>query len=210
MLHVKSYKEILEILLQNVADEGSHHVVYVSDEEDITELLTMLNASTDAVPELINFNNNDEKNYYVLELDYYEDEGKYPLTYSIWPACDEDGIFYPNYGLCLVDVNVPKDFEKDYNKYDANRDEFYIKPLRISRDNKKPVINSSCVNCNNKCPDKTAIKASEQTRIDTDNKGKLTGFKKSWTKNNSHFTYSFHSTNEDDVIELMKRFGIKE
>ena len=207
MLHVKSYEEILEILLQNVADEGSHHVAYVSNEEDITELLTILNASTDAVPELVNFDNNGEKNYFVLELDYNEDD-KYSLTYSIWPARDEKGIFYPNYGLCLVDANVPEKFEKDYNRY-ADRDEFYIGPLRISRDNKKPIVNSSCVNCNNKCSDKTSIKTSEQTRIDTDNKGKLTGFKKSWTKNNSHFTYSFHSTNEDNVVELMKRFGIK-
>ena len=205
MLHVKSYDEILEILLQNVADEGSYHAVYVSDEEDIIELLTILNASTDAVPELINFNNNDEKNYYAFELDYYEDEDKHPLTYSIWPARGEKGTFYPNYGLCLVDANVPKNFEKDYDEY-SDRDEFYIKPVRV----KKDFEDDECANCDvNECPNKPSIKTSEETRIDTNDNGKLTGFKKSWTKNNSHFTYSFHSTNEDDVISVMKKFGIK-
>ena len=205
MLHVKSYDEILEILLQNVADEGSHHTVYIGDEEDISELLIILNASTDAVPELINFNNNDEKNYYVLELDYYVDEDKHPLTYSVWPARDEKGIFYPNYGLCLVDANVPKNFEKNYEEY-SDHDEFFIKPVRV----KKDFEDAACVNCDvNECPNKPSIKTSEETRIDTNDDGRLTGFRKSWTKNNSHFTYSFHSTNEDDVINVMNKLGIK-
>ena len=42
----------------------------------------------------------------------------------------------------------------------------------------------------------------------TDDEGKVMGFTKSWKDKNSSFTYSFHSTDEDDVLELMKKFQI--
>ena len=200
MINVKSFDEILEILLQNIADEGCGHASYVSNEEDITNLLKTVNVSTDAEAELINFDNVND-GYYVFELDYVSDG---LITYSIWPAVDTEGIFNTNYGLCLVDECVPSSFEKDYATYGSD-DEDYIKPIRVHMGDEP-----DCSNCDDTdCPNnKKSLKTSEMTRVDTNDDGTLAGFTKSWKNENSHFTYSFHSTNQEDVIEVMDRFDI--
>ena len=203
MIHVESFEEILEILLQNVADEGCGHASYVSNEDDITELIRVVNASSDAVIDLINFDNCSE-GYYVFELDY---DGDDYLSYSIWPAHDEDGLFYTNYGLCLVDECVPDEFEEDYDEY-GSHDKDYIKPIRI-----KKFLDDEpdCENCDvEDCPhNKPAIRTTESTKIDTDDDGSLTGFTKTWKNDHSYFSYTYHSTNEDDVLDLMNRFNIE-
>ena len=201
MLKVDSYDEILEILLQNIADEGCGHASYISNEDDITELLKLVNIATNAEPELINFDNSCE-GYFVFELDYADDDF---ITYSIWPAADEEGIYNSNYGLCMVDECVPSEFEHDYDKYSKD-DKDYIKPVRI----RKTFGDLDCDSCKvNNCPNKkNSIKTSESTKIDTNDDGSLSGFTKTWKNNNSYFSYTFHSTNENDVLDLMDKFQI--
>ena len=198
MIKVDTYSEILEILLRNVGDETCGHVSFVSDADTITDLLREVNLFTNAEPDLINFDNSGD-DFYVFEFDYYDVDNY--LSYSIWPAQDEDGIFNTNYGLCLVDKVVPKNFEKDYAEYGA-KDKDYIKPIRVSfsfkdtedksKEEKKPILNSA-----------------ESTKIDKNDDGSVSGFTKSWKNNNSHFTYSFHSTDEKSVLELMEKLGVK-
>ena len=196
MMNVESYNEILEILLDNVTSEDCGHACYVSNEEDITKFLSVVNMCTDATPELINFNNANS-NEYVFEFDYDVEIG---LSYSIWPAADEDGTYFSNYGLCLVDKSISEDFEDDYNTELSIHDEDYIHPIRIKigEDEKET-------------PKKeTGISSSESTRIDTNDDGTISGFTKKWENDHSFFTYTYHSTNEDDVLDVMERFGIKQ
>ena len=132
----------------------------------------------------------------MFELDYDPDDC---LSYSIWPAKDENGTFNRNYGLCLVDKNVPKNFEKEYDEYSKD-DADYIKPVRIqftSEDEEQS------------CSDKDLTTGiSESVRVDTNDDGSISGFTKSWKDKNSYFTYSYHSTNEKDILRLMDKFKI--
>lgn len=204
MLEVNDFSEIFEILLRNVANEECGHASYVANEEYITELLKVVNISSDAEPDLINFNNNSFTEY-VFELDYDEDEG---LFYSIWPAVDEHEMYYPNYGLCLVDADVSKDFEREYSRL-SDHDKDYIKPIRVAiiseDDGEVDCDDCDAIDCPNK---KNSLSTSESVKIDTDDEGRVSGFTKKWKNDHSFFTYTYHSTNEDDVLDAMEKFGI--
>lgn len=208
MLNVNGFDEILEILLQTIANERCGHASYVGNQDKISVLMGVVNITTDAEPDLINFNNNEECDY-VFELDLVDNY----FTYSIWPAADENGKYFPNYGLCLVDKDVSKRFEKDYEEF-AEHDSDYIKPIRISIDMDIDK-NHECNNCkSNNCPNKQkkiqkeAPSVASTVRIDTNDDGTLSGFTKRWQDNNSFFSYTYHSANEKDVLKAMDKFGI--
>lgn len=208
MLNVSGFDELLEILLQTITDINSGHVSYVADQNKISILLGVVNITTDAEPDLINFNNNEDCEY-VFELDLVDDY----FTYSIWPAADEKGKYYPNYGLCLVDKEVSKKFEKDYEEF-AEHDIDYIVPIRISVDLEIENTNE-CANCKSKdCPNKnktvtnTTPTVANTVRIHSDDDGNITGFTKRWQDDNSFFSYTYHSSNKNDVLKAMDKLGI--
>ena len=208
MLYVESMDEIVDILKEAAFDEDSGHATYVSAETEITALLERVNALTDAKPNYIYFDNS-SAGYYSLSLDYIEGE----LYYSICPALDtDDNTFYPDFGFCLVDECVPKEFERDYKKY-GQFDENYEKPIRVywGEEPENNELDEQCVKCDVDCDAPCCSKnnkISEKTKIDTDDDGRVWGFTKSWEDNNSHFTYSYHSTNEKDVLDLIKKFKL--
>ena len=192
MIQIDDYNEILEILLRNIGDEEVGHASFVSDADTITEMLRLVNSSTDAEPDLINFDNS-ENDYFVLELDFTREDAY--LSYSIWPAQGEDEIFNTNYGLCLVDKIVPQSFEKDYAKYGAN-DPQYIKPIRV------------CFSFKDEKKKKADTKTSNSLEIKLDDNGNVSGFTKFWENDNSHFTCSFESTDEKTVLDVIKKLGL--
>ena len=200
MMRIDDLDEFVSILINEVTKSECGHVSYVANEGHITKLLAAINMYSDITPELINFNNNDPGEY-VFELDCDED-----ITYSIWPAAGEDGIYYPNYGLCFVSKNISNKFENDYDKY-ADHDDYYIKPIRVYILEDE---DEDCDNCDvSDCPNRNNnLSSSESVRIDTDDNGNISGFTKKWTNDHSFFSYTYHSTNEDDVLDVMNKFGI--
>lgn len=207
MLYIKSFDELLDILREGAFEEDCSHACYIADTEKISSLLESINKLTKAVPEFIDFNNfiGEGCPFYNLSLDY--DEGD--LRYSITPAIDEDGGFYTDFGLCLVDECVPKSFEKDYKFGEFDRD--YQSPIRINWGEEPSEDNDDdCKKCTYDCKAPCCKKnnTEEKTKIDTDDEGNVCGFTKSWKDNNSYFTYSYHSTDENDVLDLMKKFNI--
>lgn len=213
MLYLESFDKLLDVLKVAASEEDCKHASYISNTNDIAMLMETINKNTNAIPEFINFNNfiGEECNYYSLSLDYGEGE----LKYSITPAIDEKGKFYPDFGLCLVDECVPDAFETDYKRgYSFN--ENYESPIRIywgeepEEDDEDDEDCKRCtVNCDASCCKKNEIgEAEEKTRIDTDDKGRVQGFTKSWKDKNSFFKYSYYSTNEEDVLDFMRKFRI--
>ena len=209
MLHVEDYGEIVEILKAAALETECGHAFYVGSELDITSLLEKVTAMTDAKPDYVYFNNSAD-GYYSLSLDCEDGE----LYFSIYPAFDEKHKeFYSDYGLCLVDEEVPDQYEKDYKKY-SRFGKNYESPVRIcwgeeeSEDNE---FDEQCAKCEANCDAPCCSKnneISEKTKVDTDDNGRVWGFTKSWKDDNSHFTYSYHSTNEKDVLDLIKKFKI--
>ena len=182
MINVKDYYDIYKLLMKNVMNEEYKHSSYVSNGDDITNVLRFVNIYTSAEPDLIEFDNYD-KRYYVLEL-YNEDD---KISYSICPACDENESFYTNYGLCLVDEKVPDNFEVDYNEY-GSHDKSYIEPVRVSM--KK-------------------IDESVKVHIDRKKDGSIFGFTKVFNDGNTYYSYSYHNLDEDAVLDVMNDLNIK-
>ena len=210
MLYIDSFDELVDILKECAFEEECGHAFYIADAEKITLLLNSLTKLTNAKLEFIDFNNflGEGCEYYNLSLDY--DEGD--LRYSVSPAVDEDGDLYPDYGLCLVDECVYEDFEEDYKAISIYNEDFES-PIRVcwgeepEEDEEEDKDCKKCTyNCDAPCCNKNNVE--EKTKIDTDNKGKVCGFTKSWSDKNSFFIYSFRSSNEDDVLDLMKHFKI--
>ena len=213
MLYLESFDELLDILKVAASEEECKHASYISSADDITMLLEVVNKKTDAVPEFINFNNfiDEGCEYYTFSFDYDEYDD---LSYSITPAIDENGRFYPDFGLCLVDECVSEDFEKDYKKGLCFNDN-YESPIRVcwgeepQEDDEEDLDCKKCTyNCDAPCCQKNETKVN--TKIDTDDDGKVCGFTKSWEDDNSFFMYSYHSVDEDNVLDLMKKFQIKQ
>ena len=169
------YKKLIDYALD---DKYCKHSTYVADADNITDALRYINLYTDAEPGLVEFDNSGN-DYYMFELYYDEDV----LSYSICPACDSDGMFYGNFGLCLVDNDVPDNFESDYAE-NSIVDKDYVEPVRVIIKNEKNVMSD--------------------IKIDKSDDGKVSGFTKTWKNNNSYFSYTYHSTNEKDVLDLMK------
>lgn len=210
MLCLERFDELVELLLTGVKDEMCGHVSYIADAYNISQLLSAVNKNTDAIPHYIDFNNFDGCEYYSFSFDYDDNE----LTYSIAPALDEESDeFYPDYGLCLVDECVPKSFEDDYKKF-GKFNNYYESPVRICWEKELEENfedDADCVKCTYDCDAPCYTKnnkAEVKTKVDTDDNGKVQGFTKSWKDKNSSFTYSYYSSDEDDVLELMKKFKI--
>lgn len=219
MLYLESFGELVELLKEGALDESCHHASYVSTAEDITALLSEVNRFTNMIPDYIDFTNFDGCEYYNLSFDYEDGE----FRYSISPALDEEtDEFYPDYGLCLVDECVPSYFEEEYKEYGQFNDN-YESPIRVcwgEEPEEDYEDDPDCEKCTYKCDapcckknepkTSSSPKVEEKTKVDTDDNGKVWGFTKSWKDNNSHFTYSYHSIDEDDVLELMKKFNISQ
>ena len=210
MLYVRDFYEIAELLKEAALNEDCCHASYVSNVDDIMMLLSEINSLTDATPEYLNINSSDDNcEYYSLSLDYYDDE----LTYSIAPAIDmETEEFYPDYGLCLVDECIPDNFEHDYKAY-GQYGKNYQSPIRVywGEEPQSENEDEDCKKCTYDCDAPCCKKnnqTEEKTKVDTDDEGKVCGFTKTWKDGNSFFTYSFHSSNEKDVIDLIKKFKI--
>ena len=210
MLYLKSFDELLGILKVAASEEDCKHASYVSSVDDITALLEVVNKKTDAVPEFVNFNNfiDEGCEYYTFSFDYDKDN---ELSYSITPAIDKNGKFYPDFGLCLVDECVSENFEADYKKGNRFNDN-YEKPIRIHW-GEEPEEDIDCKKCtyNYTAPCCTKNKkgdAEEKVQIDTNNSGKVQGFTKTWKDKNSFFKYSYYSTDEDSVLDLMRKLKI--
>lgn len=209
MLYIKSFIELLDILKEGVREEECGHASYISRPSDISMLLETVNKNTSITPEFIDFNNfiGEGSNYYTFSFDYLDGE----LTYSISPAIDEEGHFYTDFGLCLVDECVPKIFEEEY-KEESDLVDDYESPIRICwGEEPEEDEDEDCKKCEYEC-DAPCCKMNleQKTKVDTDDNGKLLGFSKQWKDKNSFFTYSFHSTNEEDVLDLMKKFKISQ
>ena len=206
MLYIDSFIELVDILKEGAFEEDCKHASYVSNADDITALLEEINEHTKAKPEFVDFNNlrGEGYDYYTLSFDYEDGE----LRYSITPALDEDGKFYSDFGLCLVDECVPENFEDDYRE-DCDFIRGYESPIRIYW-GEEPKDEDDCEKCTYNCdaPCCTKTNTEEKTKVDTDDKGKVRGFTKTWKDKNSYFTYSYHNTDENDVLDLMKRFKI--
>ena len=213
MLYLESFDELLGVLKTAAYEEDCKHASYVSSTDDITMLLEVVNKNTNAIPEFINFNNlmGEGCEYYTFSFDYDEDE---ELSYSITPSVDENGRFFPDFGFCLIDECVPKDFERDYKKGSLFDD--YEKPIRVywgeepKEDDKIDTDCKKCTyDCNAPCCSKNKMnEAEEKIQIDTDDNGKVRGFSKSWKDKNSFFKYSYYSTKEDDILNQMKKLNI--
>lgn len=218
MLYLESFEELIEVLKEGVLDEDCYHASYISDANGITALLSEINRTTNIIPDYIDFTNFGGCKYYNFSLDYVDGE----LIYSISPAWDEENKkFYSDYGLCLIDDEcVPPYFEEEYKKY-GQFNEHYESPIRViwgeepEEDFELDIDCKKCTyDCDAPCCKKNETKISpsskveEKTKIDTDDKGKVYGFTKTWKDNNSFFTYSYHSSNEKDVIDLIKKFRI--
>jgi len=215
MLYLESFSELIEVLREGTLDEDCHHASYISNANDIMALLSEVNRYTNIIPDYIDFTNFDGCEYYNFSFDYEDGE----FRYSISPAIDEEtDEFYPDYGLCLVDECVPSSFEKDYKEY-GQYNKNYESPVRVCwgeepeeepiKENRKDSDCNKCTyNCDAPCCEKNKTKVELKTKIDTDDNGKVWGFTKSWKDNNSHFLYSYHSTDEEDVLNIMKRFDI--
>lgn len=212
MLYLDSFDELVSVLKECAFEEDSGHAVYISEPEKITQVL----ASTtkllpNARPEFINFNNFlcEGCEYYTFTIDCSDGD----LRYSICPTFDEYGELYPDYGLCLVDECVYDEFEEEY-KF-VSRHDYYEDPIRISwgeEPEEDDNEDEDCKKCTYKC-DAPCCKKNEtkvNTKIDTDDDGKVCGFTKSWEDDNSFFMYSYHSADEDNVLDLMKKFQIKQ
>ena len=197
MLYLKTFQELVDILKEGAFEEECGHSSYISNANDITMLLEKVNELTKAKPEFIDFNNfyGEGHDYYSFSFDYEDGE----LRYSISPATDEDGEFYSDFGLCLVDECVPDNFEEEYRE-DSDFIKDFESPIRICwGEEPKEEKTFCCEKVGN-----TEVK----TKVDTNDNGKVMGFTKSWKDSNSYFTYSYHSTDEDDVLKLMKEFKI--
>ena len=169
------YKKLIDYALD---DKYCGHSTYVSDADNVTEALRYVNLYTDAEPGLIEFDNSGN-DYYMFEL-YYDEN---VLSYSICPACDDDGVFYGNFGLCLVDNNIPDNFESDYSD-NSLFDKDYVEPERVIVKDEEEI--------------------SSDIKINTLDDGTVSGFTKTWKNKDSYFSYTYHSTNENDVLDLMK------
>ena len=210
MLYIDTFDELVAILKECALEEDCGHAFYLADAEKITSLLEKVNNLTNAKPEFIDFNNflGEGCEYYTLALDYFDGD----LKYSISPALDEDGDLYSDYGLCLVDEDVYEDFEEEYKTINRHNHD-YESPIRIgwgeepAEESDEDVDCDKCTyNCDAPCCKRNNTE--EKTKIDTDDNGKVCGFTKTWKDKNSYFTYSYHSSKEDDVLDLMKRFKI--
>ena len=182
--------------MDDAIEEGT--VSFITNSEGIHEMLDIISETT-IKPDMINFNSSSDSYYYIC-LDYDDDDEM--ITYSICEAC-ESGHFFGMQGTVYSDYCVP---EKYYEDVKNNK---YIKksPIRITFD-------SEC-DCDGDCENCCYLDNSkEETRIDADeNTGKILGFNKSWDESEEgirhSYSFSFHSSDEKSVKEMMKRFGIE-
>lgn len=194
MLKIDSYEELLDIMIDNAIEDDT--VSFITNTDRIHEMLNIISETT-IKPDMIVFNSSSD-NYYYLCLDYDEDEEN--LTYSICEAC-ESGHFFGMQGIVYSDNCVPEEYYIDV------KNNKYIKesPIRITFDDE---CDGDCENC---C---CLENSKEETRIDADeNTGKILGFNKSWDESEEgirhSYSFSFHSSDEKSVKEMMKRFGIE-
>lgn len=194
MLKIDSYEELLEIMIEDTIEEGT--VSFITNTEGIHEMLNAISETT-IKPDLIDFNSSSD-NYYYICLDFDDDSES--ITYSICEAC-ESGHFFGMQGVVYSDSCIP---EKYYSDVSDNK---YIKedPIRVG------FLDDCDGDCENCC---CLDNSKEETRIDADeNTGKILGFNKSWDESGDgikhSYTFSFHSSDENSVKEMMKRFGIE-
>ena len=193
MLKIDSYEELLEIMIEDTIEEGT--VSFITNTEGIHE---MLNAISETIikPDIINFNSASD-NYYYICLDCDDDDEI--ITYSICEGI-ENGHFFGMQGTVYTDPCVP---EKYYEDVAANK---YIK--------NEPIKIEFVDECNGDCEHCQLADSEEMTRIDADeNTGKVLGFNKNWVESGDgikhSYSFSFHSSDEGYVKEIMKKFGIE-
>lgn len=193
MLKIDGYEELLNIMMDDAIEEGT--VSFITNSEGIHEMLDIISETT-IKPDMINFNSSSDSYYYIC-LDYDDDDEM--ITYSICEAC-ESGHFFGMQGTVYSDYCVPEKYYEDVavNKY-INRE-----PIRIGFDEE---CDGDCENCQ-------LANSEEMTRIDADkNTGRVLGFNKNWIESGDgikhSYSFSFHSSDEKYVKEVMKTFGIE-
>ena len=85
----------------------------------------------------------------------------------------------------------------------------YDTAFEVGYEDEEPECNGDCENCHVGEPDRHEV----ITRVATDDNGKLRGFEKSWeTKEDGmtyHSTYSFFSSDEKMLKDMLKNFNIE-
>lgn len=85
----------------------------------------------------------------------------------------------------------------------------YDKIFEVGFEDEEPECNGDCENCQNNIPDRHEV----ITRVATDKSGKLRGFERSWESKEDgmtfHSTYSFYSSDEKMLQDMLDNFKIK-
>lgn len=193
MLKIDSYEELLNIMIEDAIEEGT--VSFITDTNGICEMLDLISETT-LKPDMINFNNSCD-NYYYICFDCDDDNEM--ITYSICEGCNNDH-FFGMQGVVYTDSCIPKKYYED------------VKSNKYIKDD--PIKVEFLDDCDGDCENCSIADSNETTRIDADeDTGKILGFNKNWIESGNgirhSYSFSFHSSNEGSVKEMMKKFGIE-
>ena len=141
-----------------------------------------------------------------VELDWYEKEYYVSLNkdMELW-CCKAYDYDHECYLFDETDIVLIAD---DCNSKIIERID-YDKIIEIGYEDDEPECDGDCENCKIGEPDRHEV----ITRVAKDESGKLRGFEKSWeTKEDGmtyHSTYSFYSSNQEMLKDMLENFKIK-
>lgn len=163
-------------------DEDSISRSFVGNETEIMELLNVCNECSNIVPDIIQFDS-EEENYYVFSLDNIDGN----IYYSILPAINEkNGKFYGCNGDLFVSTTVPKEFERDVKSYE------YIDADSITRVSFEEEIENDSAE-----DDNCSIYTEKSDH----------GITQSWCDGNSYYSRSYYSSDAKNLETITKEWN---
>lgn len=206
---IEDLSEIAEVMYLDVTVGGYGDAVFVGYYEDAITVLKHLFMFEEPMPFHINIEDVDWDGYnkeYLVTLD---------SKMNVWceKAYDYEHNRYlvTEAGCAYVADNCNASLLKCIN---CCEDELYEVSYDLDDDESDCECDGKCECCNCNQDKKNHDDAHEEiTRVATDDSGKLRGFEKSWETHEDglhyHSTYSFFSSNEDMLKNMMKNFSIK-
>lgn len=190
-MYVENLDEVLSFMIESLNDYEEVH--YVADANTTILLLGEIATSTDFIPESITFDSDSEDMYYYTTLSK-DEEGN--VSYLVYEAIDEYNEFYGMLGLILVDEDIPECFEKDV--------------INISHITNSPVRVHFGSDCDGHCDCCEYNKSDDRNvEIDLDEEtDQLLGFNIDWNEYGNSYSFSYHSSDEDAVLDMMEMFNI--
>lgn len=199
---INDLSEVAESMYFDITEDDYNDVMFVGYYEDAIMVLKHLFMFDDTTPryvDIVDIDFNDYKKEYYVTLD---------SDMNVWCTRAYDDIYDRYFHAETECLYIADDCNSALLKYiSCSKDEIY----EVSYD-----LDDECEcgnNCECNCTSTEKDSHEVITRVATDGNGKLKGFEKSWETIEDglhyHSTYSFYSSNEDMLKNMLENFDIK-